>query len=131
MASIIIFSISLLILAILLFAKWQEEKAQSKNFISKNLSKLDPLSLRIVAFFSFKVRQVTQTVKYIIFIVIPQRTEESFKEARKAAIGQYKKQKEILMGKKDLSNGAASFYLKKIREDQENGKEGRIEEENI
>jgi hypothetical protein len=132
MASIITFAISILVLIILLLAKWREEGSGSKNFVTNSISKLDPLASKINSSIEFRIKQVVQTVKYIFLIVIPQRSEEAFKEAKRAAGAQYKKQKDILMGRKDLVNGtAASFYLKKIRENQANGKSGRIEEVNM
>ncbi len=129
MATIIVFAISLFVILVLLFAKWREERANAKNFVTWTIGKLDPGAQKVASFFDFKYAQITQTIKYIFLIVIPGRTEESFKEAKRAVLGQYQKQKDIIFGRKDLSNGnSASFYLKKIREDQENGKDGRIEE---
>ena len=132
MISTILFVISLIFLSTMLFSKWQEEKSGNKNFVGRGLASVDPFAVRINSAANFRWQQVSQTVRYIIFIVIPRRSEESWREAKKMAVQGYKKQKDILMGKRDIANGSsASFYLKKIKEDQANGADGRIEDENI
>jgi len=127
MAVIIIFAISLIGLMLLFSSKLVVEKTGNMNLWSSAVSRLDPKAARLNAAVTFKWKQITQTIKYVLFILIPHRTEESWKEAKKAAVGHYKKQKDILMGKKNFSNSvSASFYLKKIKEDRLNGKDGII-----
>lgn len=132
MAIIIIFAISLIGLVLLFSSKLVVEKSGNMNLFSTAISKLDPSAARMNAAVSFKWKQIIQTVKYVLFILIPHRTEESWKEAKKAAVGHYKKQKDILMGKKNFSNSvSASFYLKKIKEDRLNGKDGMIDDQSL
>lgn len=122
MALIITFSISFLGLLLLFI---------SKAFGSQLVAGLDPKTQSLFDWVSFKKKQIIQTVKYIIFIVIPQKTEESFRQAKGAAIQEYKKRKEAVMGKKDIKDSGASFFLKKMKEYQDSAKKGQIQDDNL
>jgi hypothetical protein len=129
MISIITFGSSFLLLVILFVGKSSEQKSGNKNFINKAAGLLDGLASKILDFLYFRWKQISQTVRYIIFIMIPHRSEEAFRQMKGKAVNQYNKQRDSLMGKKDLvSSSSASFFIKKIREDKKNTKEGKIDD---
>jgi hypothetical protein len=119
---VITISISALVLLLLFISK-----KLGKNFFTK----LDPKSEKFISILKFRVKQIVQTTKYIVFVVIPQRSEVSFKKGKDAAMREYNKQKEAVMGKKDLTSGGASFFLKKMKEEMKTVKSGKIEDESL
>lgn len=127
MVSIITFGSSFILLLLLFLGRFFENLQGKKNPITFVLSLLDKPSEKIISALSFRWKQVNQTIRYIVFIVIPQRSEEAFKQMKGRAVDNYNKKKDALMGKKDLPlSTSASFYLKKIKEDKQNGKSGKI-----
>jgi len=129
---IILFSISLLVLLVLLIGKAIEIKRGNKNWVTAGIAKLDPKAGSLIFAVSFRIRQAIQVVKYIVLVLIPNKAESSLRQAKSTAIKEYKKQKEIVMGKKDLSsNGGASFFLKKMKEGMEAEKGGTIEDQDL
>lgn len=130
MISLVTFTSSAFLLFLLFSGKALERGNGKKNFIVRAISSLDGVALKISAYLGFKWKQITQTIRYIIFIVIPRRSEEAFKNMKGSAVRNYNKQKDSLMGKKSfLNSSSASFFIKKIKEEQAKAKEGRIEEE--
>ena len=102
------------------------------NRLGKNFfTKLDPKSEKFISVFKFRVKQVVQTTKYIIFVLIPQKSEESFAKSKNIAVREYNKQKEVVMCKRDLKNNGASFFFKKMKEEMKTVKSGKIEDDNI
>lgn len=102
------------------------------NKLGKNLfTRLDPKSEKLISILKFRVKQVVQTTKYIIFVLIPQRSEASLKKGKDVAMREYNKQKEVVMGKKDLRSGGASFFLKKMKEEMKTVKSGKIEDDSL
>jgi len=129
MISSYIFAFSALLLIILFFAKSRSILSGNQNFILRAISILDIPASNFFEFLGFRWKQIYQTVRYIFVILIPQRSEEAFKQMKGKAVENYKKQKDTLMGKKELINSSsASFFLKKMKEEKKNSKNGKIEE---
>ena len=129
---IILFGISLFVLILLFTGKFFESRSLKPNFISSLFKKLDPLAEKLFGQVAFRYRQVDQTLRYIFLVLLPRKSEESLKQAKEAAIGEYKRRKELVLGKRELAkNGSASFFLKKMKEDKMKSKPGRIEDEGI
>ncbi len=129
MISYYTFSVTAFLLLILFFAKSRSILSGNQNFVLRGVSVLDNPASKLFVSLSFRWKQISQTVRYIIFIVIPHRSEEAFKQMKGRAVHHYNKQKDTLMGKKEILNSSsASFFLKKMKEEKKNTKSGKIEE---
>jgi hypothetical protein len=119
---VIAISVSFLGILLLFFCK-----AFDKNFFTG----VDPKSQKVIDAFKFRVKQVVQTTRYIIFVLIPRRSEESFAKTKTIAVREFNKKKEVVLGKKDLKDGGASFFLKKMKEEMKTVKSGKIEDDSL
>lgn len=96
--------------------------------MQKIFSAFDRHSESVIQKIKYRLFQAVQIARFIILVRLPEKAHVSYEEAREAAVREYKKKKEVLMGRKVIKeNGAVSFFLRKIKEDVHNG-EGRIEE---
>ncbi|MFA6270130.1 MAG: hypothetical protein WC657_02885 [Candidatus Paceibacterota bacterium] len=130
MTTIIVFAFSLFVVLILVLLKAIELKYGKKNILLKLIYKLEPSSIKLVAFLKFKSLQLIQSVRYIVLVEMKEMITYFFDQTHDKIMNEYKKRQEvILVGKKNIINkGSVSFYLKKITEDKGSNERGKIEE---
>jgi hypothetical protein len=129
MATIIVFGSSLSVASILLGVKAFELRCGRKNAALGLLCRLDSRFDRLVANLKFRMLQLVQSVRYILFVQSKVVFRDLVDTLMEKIIHEYKtRQSSIIMGRKEIvSNGSASFYLKKITEDKSNVGRGKIE----
>jgi hypothetical protein len=103
----------------------------SKKFEKNYLAKFDSKSEKFITDFEFRLKQIIQTTKYILLVVIPRRSEESLKKGKDVAMREFNKHKDVVLGKKELKDGGASFFLKKMKEEMKNKETGEIQDDAI
>ena len=129
MATIVVFASSLFIASAFVSVKAVELKYGRKNIILRLIGKFDSKCDNCVSGFKFKGLQLVQSVRYIVLVQIKEICKDLFKKAEEKIISEYKKRRDVVMGKKDIADkGSVSFYLKKITEDKSNGEKGKIED---
>ena len=133
MATITIFASSLFIATCLIFIKSIELHWGNKNPLLKLLSKFEGRAETLISSLKFRVLQLVQSVRYILFVQSRVYFRSIIEKILQKMADEYKKRQDELMGRKDIINkGAVSFYLKKITEEKARehlGERGRIEEE--
>jgi hypothetical protein len=129
MATIIVFASSLSIASVLVGVKAFELRCGRKNAALGLLCQLDSKFDRFIADLKFRTLQLVQSVRYILFVQSKIVFRDLTNKLIEKIIHEYKiRQSTIMMGHKEIvSNGSASFYLKKITEDKSNGERGKIE----
>ncbi|HEY4516218.1 MAG TPA: hypothetical protein VJH67_03475 [Candidatus Paceibacterota bacterium] len=129
-----------LVLVILFLSKHREINAGTKTFVGNFLSRFDVSSARIMSLIKYRMYQVVQTVRYLLFVHLPEKSKVKINKTKEAVEERYRKQKDAVMGKKELKqNGSSSFFLHKMSEHKnsadsevtEGGERGRIEDESI
>jgi len=130
MATTIVFASSLLVVSALIITKAIELKREKKNMILGILSKLDSKSDRFISAIKFKSLQLVQSIRYLALVRSKEIFNESFNNVKEKIKEELRtKHNIIIMGRKEIaSKGSASFYLKKITEDKNNGEKGKIED---
>ncbi len=137
MANIIIFAVSFFGLSVLFLSKHREIRTGEKNWFGKLLSKFDHRGSKLLYSFHYRAYQVIQTIKFLVMVRIPEKGRVKISKTRDSVITEYQKQKDVIMGKKELNgNGSSSFFLRKMNDNKkenggENGERGRIEDDSI
>jgi hypothetical protein len=132
MATIVIFASSLALALILVLFRTFEIKYGKNNFVLGGLRRIDTKSEKLISILKFKWLQISQSLRYIVSVQMKEYFKNLFKKLEEKVIEQYKIKQSTIMGQKQIpSNGSASFYLKKISEDKENTKKGKINDETI
>jgi hypothetical protein len=130
MATIIVFASSLSVASVLVGVKAFELRRGRKNAALGLLCRLDSKFDRLMADIKFRMLQLVQSVRYILFVQSKIFFKNLLHQVMEKIIQEFRaKQNTIMMGHKEISsNGSASFYLKKITEDKSNGEKGKIED---
>lgn len=132
MATIVTFGISFLGLSFLFLSKHRETGLGRKNFLLSFLSRFDERSSSFLSAVHFQLYRLVQTVKFLIFVHIPEKGKVKINQTKESMISGYQKQKDVIMGKKELrENGSSSFFLRKMTENKNSnagGERGKIEE---
>lgn len=136
MIAVIIFAVSFLLLSILFLSKHREAITGEKNSLGKALTPLDNKASKVLYAIHYRFYQLVQTIKFVFLVKIPEKGRVKIHKTKDSVVKEYKKQKDVIMGKKELNqNGSASFFLRKIDETKnkkENDSErGRIEDDSI
>lgn len=129
MTTITIFALSFLASLSLIAFKAIELRRGNKHFILEFINKLDSRLDKAVNLLKFKCLQLVQSLRYIVSVRGKEVVKEWLIKAEKRLVEEYHKNQDALMGKKEIINrGSVSFYLKKIKEEKENGEKGKIED---
>lgn len=134
MTAVIIFTISFLGLLILFLSKRRELKTGVKTPLGVFLARFDNKSEQTISKLQKFVYTTIQTVKYFLLVHLPEKGKVKISETKESVLNKYNKQKDAIMGKKELSkNGASSFFLRKVSENKNSGngnnnERGKIEE---
>ena len=135
MMAIIIFAVSFLGLAVLFLFKYREIKTGEKPALNRLLSRFDEKSERFAKLLRVYFYRFLEAVKFFFLVHLPAKGRVKIENAKESVINKYNKQKDAIMGKKELSkNGASSFFLRKVSENKNGGngnnlKRGKIEEQ--
>lgn len=128
MTAVIIFSVSLLGLLILFLSKKRELKTGVKSALGAFLARYDNKSEQVIFKWQKFVYAAIQTVKYFLLVHLSEKGKVKINETKESVRNSYNKQKDAIMGKKELpSNGASSFFLRKVSENK-NGSNGNNSE---
>lgn len=128
MATIIVFGSSLSLASILLGVKAFELKRGKKNAVLALLCQLDSRLDKLMSSLKFRMLQLVQSVRYILFVQSKIFFRSLADKAIEKITHEYKTRQSTIMGHKEILNkGSASFYLKKITEHKGNGEKGKIE----
>lgn len=130
MVTVIIFTLSFLGLAALFVSKDREVKTGEKTLVGKILAKFDQKSESFSAALHHRSFELYRTVKYILLVHLPEKGRVKIENTKESVLNSYNKQKDVIMGKKELSNnGSSSFFLRKVSENKNgNGAKGKIED---
>lgn len=138
MITISVFAASVVVLTILFLSKHREVKTGERTFLGKFLSKFDVQTGNVLEKTRYRFYQIVQTIRYLFLVHIPEKSKVKISKTKESVASRYSKQKDAIMGKKELnSNGSSSFFLRKVTEHKnagsggENGERGRIEDESI
>ena len=138
MIAIYFFIPSFLILATLFLSKHREQNTGTRTSLGAMLSRFDSASERLLNSIHFKLYQAVQSVRYLILVHLPEKGRVKINKTKEAVEEGFKKQKDVVMGRKELKvNGSSSFFLRKMTEHKngnstlENGERGKIEDESI
>jgi hypothetical protein len=128
-STIVVFISSLAIVLAFLAIKAVEIKYEKRNIFCELLGKFEEGSHKLVAAFKFKSLQLIQSARYIILVEVKEFAKKLFEKLEQKIINEYHARHTMIMGQKEIAaNGSASFYLRKITEDKNNGVKGKIEE---
>jgi hypothetical protein len=129
MTTITIFISSLFVLAAFLGLKTAEIKYEKRNIFCEILGKFDEGAHKLVANLKFKSLQLIQSARYIVLVEAKEAARKLFEKLEEKIIAEYRAGHTMIMGQKEIAgNGSASFYLRKITENKDNGQRGKIEE---
>lgn len=129
MTTIVVFASSLFVALAFVSIKAIELKYGRKNIILELVGKFDQQCDYCVSSLKFRCLQFVQTIRYILFVQLKEIIKHFWNKIHEKIMHEYKIRQEIIMGRKEIvSNGSASFYLKKISEDKCNGGKGKIED---
>ncbi len=135
MATVIIFAISFLALAVLFLSKHREIQTGRKTFVGGILARFDSRSSSFLSALRYRAYRSIQTVKFFFLVHLPEKGRVKIYKTKESFVNGYQKKKDIIMGKEEFSgNGSSSFFLRKMSEnkegkgDKENGERGRIED---
>jgi hypothetical protein len=129
MATIVVFGLALLGLALLILFKYIELRTGKRVFAHDAVMRWNTGATSLVTTVKYRVFQFIQIIRYIVLVKLPEKGRVSYQEAREVAVREVEKRREVLMGRKVLKqNGSVSFFLKKIKEEAPRG-DGKIEEE--
>jgi hypothetical protein len=137
MITIPLFAASFIMLTILFLSKHREVKTGDKTFIGKFLSRFDAGSMKILNTIHYRFYQLIQTVRFIFLVHLPEKSRVKISKTKDTVLHSYNKQKDVIMGKKELQqNGSSSFFLRKVTDHKkgnggENGERGKIEDESM
>jgi len=129
MTTIITFSISLSVSALLIIIKAFELKHEKRNFVLEILGKLDSRVVESIGALKFRIYQLIQTLRYLVLVEFASFLKRHIDSIKERIMNEIKiRQEIIIMGRKNISNNSsASFYLKKIAENKSAGEKGKIE----
>ena len=128
MITIIVFSFSLSIASILVFAKILELRYKKSNILLRILGLMDSKVEKLLDNIKFLCLQFIQSAHYVFLVHSKNIAKDALNKIQDKIINEYKNRESTMMGRKNISqNGSVSFYLKKITEDKGNGEKGRIE----
>jgi hypothetical protein len=129
MATIIIFASSLFTMSAFVAIKAVEVKYEKRNLLLCLLGKCDAKSEKLISDLKFKTLQLIQSARYIALVQTKEVCKNLLEKVEQKIVDEYRTKHMMIMGHKDLvSNGAVSFYLKKINEGKNLGARGKIEE---
>lgn len=134
MTTALLLIVSFLGLGILFLSKHREVKTGDKNIVGKTLARFDAGSKQIIYKIHFRIYQLIQTVRFIFLVHLPEKSRVKITKTKDSMMSEYKKQKDVIMGKKELSNnGSSSFFLRKVNENKQansevGGERGKIED---
>ena len=126
---IIIFAVSFLGLAVLFLFKYREIKTGEKPALNRLLSRFDEKSERFAKLLRVYFYRFLEAVKFFFLVHLPAKGRVKIENAKESVINKYNKQKDAIMGKKELSqNTSSSFFLRKMSENKNDNGSGKIEE---
>jgi hypothetical protein len=129
MTTVIIFAVSVVGLAILFLSKDREVKTGEKQALGKVLAKFDSRSENFIERLHYRLYELFQTVKFFFLVHLPAKGRVKIESAKESVMNNYNKQKETIMGKKELNgNNPSSFFLRKMSENKSSNSSGKIEE---
>ena len=138
MISIYFFVPSFLVLSALFLSKHRELRTHNQTLLGRLLSRFDVKSEAVLSAVHYRLYQIVQTIRYVLVVHLPEKGRVKIIQTKDAVEQSYRKQKDAVMGKKELKqNGSSSFFLRKMSEhkdvgsNRENTERGRIEDDGI
>jgi hypothetical protein len=129
MATIIVFASSLIVLSVFVVIKAIEIKYEKRNIFCELLGKFDDASHKLVADLKFKILQFVQSARYIVLVKAKEAIKKILEKLEEKIVREYRAGHTMIMGQREIAvSGSASFYLRKISENKDNGAKGKIEE---
>ncbi len=130
MTTIIVFGSSLFIASALVVLQGLELRKSKKNIILSLIARLDPYSEKLLETLRFRLLQIIQTVRFIIFVWSREFLKSYSDRLRERIFREFEMRRRVVMGEKEIrNNGSVSFYLRKIKEEKTTVGKGKIEDE--
>jgi hypothetical protein len=127
--TIVVFISSLAIVLAFLVVKAIEIKYEKRNIFCELLGKFEEGSHKLVTDLKFKSLQLIQSARYVVLVEAKEFAKKLFEKLEQKIINEYHARHTMIMGQKEIAvSGSASFYLRKITENKDNGAKGKIEE---
>jgi hypothetical protein len=127
--TIVVFISSFFIALVFLTLKTIEIKYEKRNIFCELLGKFDATAHKLIVDLKFKSLQLIQSARYIVLIEAKEFAKKLFEKLEQKIINEYHAHHIMIMGQKEIATtGSASFYLRKITEDKNNGTKGKIED---